>query len=344
MKITRDNYEIYFIDYFDKELNLDEVSELKSFLYANPDLQAEFDAFDNSPIHGNSIKFKGKESLKKPIVLTDIDYEQELLIAAVENDITASQKIELNALVSKNQMLQTDYSIYLKTILKPDLNEKFIKKSKLKKFIITRSSLLVAGSSIAAGLIVFYSVFSTINYQPSSNLYSRTMANKATLLNRSFIEMEITPTEVKSQNTVTYVSEQIALNETISVEKEAMINTQYVERMRGVNAYYLEGNKSLSTKEVSTTSIASTITLNKVENITENKESKTLLTEVKSIVFNKEANEKVSSLDFAQAVISGYNQISGKSIKLDKYTDDKGQQYLAYRGENLNLKSKIKSR
>jgi hypothetical protein len=42
MKISRQNYEQYFVDYLDGKLNDEQVGVLMSFLEFNPDLKEEF--------------------------------------------------------------------------------------------------------------------------------------------------------------------------------------------------------------------------------------------------------------------------------------------------------------
>ena len=46
MKINRNNYEMYFIDYLDGVLSPDLVSELLLFLDENPDLKEELSDLD----------------------------------------------------------------------------------------------------------------------------------------------------------------------------------------------------------------------------------------------------------------------------------------------------------
>ena len=45
--LSRSNYEIYFLDYYEGNLTESQRRELMSFLEQNPDLKEEFDSFVN---------------------------------------------------------------------------------------------------------------------------------------------------------------------------------------------------------------------------------------------------------------------------------------------------------
>ena len=67
--ISRSNYEIVFIDYFDGKLDKIQQEELFVFLRMNADLQDEFNHY--SGIHAEpdlNLGFDGKDRLKKDII------------------------------------------------------------------------------------------------------------------------------------------------------------------------------------------------------------------------------------------------------------------------------------
>ena len=47
MKITRDNYQAYILDYFEGTLSVQEKESLLAFLNAHPDCRKEFEEFEN---------------------------------------------------------------------------------------------------------------------------------------------------------------------------------------------------------------------------------------------------------------------------------------------------------
>ena len=65
MSININNYEIYFIDYFDGNLPEEVVAELMLFLEANAELKEEFESFENINLTQDKIVFEDKSSIKK---------------------------------------------------------------------------------------------------------------------------------------------------------------------------------------------------------------------------------------------------------------------------------------
>lgn len=84
--ITRENYEIYFIDYLEGILSSEEVAMVNNFLTVNPDLKEELEI-----IQGESVQLKSDGSsvdftfLKKHATITE-ENEDEFFIGAIENE------------------------------------------------------------------------------------------------------------------------------------------------------------------------------------------------------------------------------------------------------------------
>ena len=90
MKISRDNYEVFFIDYFEGNLNREEKEELQRFLSKNPDLKNEFDQFEEINVAEPEREYKYKTELKKQV--SDLgkvneDTIDEYSIAFLEGDL-----------------------------------------------------------------------------------------------------------------------------------------------------------------------------------------------------------------------------------------------------------------
>ena len=63
--ITRENYEIFFLDYAEGNLNPSQVKELYAFLKAHPDLKQELEAYENITLPAADDIHDDKEELKK---------------------------------------------------------------------------------------------------------------------------------------------------------------------------------------------------------------------------------------------------------------------------------------
>ena len=80
MEISRQNYEQYFIDYLDGNLNPEQVEILLSFLEFNPDLKEEFTSIgkiflvpDETTFSGKANLLKSESDLAEATVLKDFD-------------------------------------------------------------------------------------------------------------------------------------------------------------------------------------------------------------------------------------------------------------------------------
>lgn len=155
--ITRNNYEVYFIDYFDGKLSDGEVEELLRFLSNNSDLEEEFYALleqsDNMAISGADFTFETvKRDERFGYDLTTFDY---LCIADVENEIGNDEKKLLSQSVNANSKLKHDLELYHKTKV-PTEAVIFPNKEQLKKniFLKKRTRKVLTYSSIAAAVTI----------------------------------------------------------------------------------------------------------------------------------------------------------------------------------------------
>ena len=139
MKINRDNYELFFINYFDGCLNPEELDDLMLFLKNNPDLEDELLSFEKIDVSAKEeAHFELKNSLKKTISdkreITPKNID-EFLIASLENDLTYNDTDRLEKFLEENPQYKSDLATYSKTILNPDLNITFPNKKMLKKHV-----------------------------------------------------------------------------------------------------------------------------------------------------------------------------------------------------------------
>jgi hypothetical protein len=166
MKITRKNYEIYFLDFYDGTLKSENTAELHRFLELNPDLKEEFDGFENIEIQPETIYFSDKQNLKKITEekyfdISDFEY---LCIADIEKDISKEQKSELTRKIKISKENEEVYKTIVKTKLKPDLSIKYSLKNRIKRFTIGFNKNLVYKISAAAVLLIFIGISTFVFY------------------------------------------------------------------------------------------------------------------------------------------------------------------------------------
>lgn len=146
MKINRNNYEVWFLDYYEGRLTPEQVKELMEFLYLHYDLKQEFESFENVSIpQAKKVVFDGKELLKKKIIVSVGNINEsnytDLFIAYHENDLSEEEKNNVLLFVEKNPSLKKDFELFSKTRVAADTSLKFDAKQNLKK-----SKIVTAGS------------------------------------------------------------------------------------------------------------------------------------------------------------------------------------------------------
>ncbi|HLN56453.1 MAG TPA: hypothetical protein VK207_10695, partial [Bacteroidales bacterium] len=99
MKITRENYEIWFVDWLDNNLSGEEIEELNFFLENNPDLRDEFSDLSAIRLKPDLKPFPARDQVKRsPADISGKQFEF-MCAASVENDLNDRQQAELNEMI-----------------------------------------------------------------------------------------------------------------------------------------------------------------------------------------------------------------------------------------------------
>lgn len=138
MKINRDNYEAYFLDYHEGQLSPEMVEEVLLFVDQNPDLKTVFEEFESvSLIADQDIVFEKKSSLKKNQVfatsqVNELNYE-EYLIGEAEGILTAEQLASIEEFISINPQFEKDRRLFALAHLSDEKDIVFEAKASLKQ-------------------------------------------------------------------------------------------------------------------------------------------------------------------------------------------------------------------
>ncbi len=117
MKINRENYEAYFLDYHEGQLSPEMVQEVKAFVALNPDLSESFYEFEAFTLAGEpEIIFDKKSSLKKNQVITtatvnELNFE-EFMISETEGLLSSDQMASLDEFIQLNPQLEKDRRLF----------------------------------------------------------------------------------------------------------------------------------------------------------------------------------------------------------------------------------------
>ncbi len=154
MAINRENYEIWFIDYLDGNLDKSSTEQLYAFLENNPDLAEELQMLENVNLEASAEVFEQKEKLLKPdTALTDIPEVDYLLIKRMEEGLTRDEEMSLAGYFDANPALIISVGEYQKTRLIADETVHFPMKTSLLKRSLR--PVLPAWSGIAAAFLLF---------------------------------------------------------------------------------------------------------------------------------------------------------------------------------------------
>lgn len=164
MEINRDNYEIWFVDYFDHTLGPQDVAELLIFLEENPDLKIEFENYEHIRIPCDThVVFSLKDELKKNN--DESRYTDHEIIAYLEDDLDHDAMQDFTIRLKNDPALMKQVDLYKKTFLVPDKSVIFRYKNSIKRFTLAAFSLRVFyySASAAAVLLLAFGLY---------NLYS----------------------------------------------------------------------------------------------------------------------------------------------------------------------------
>lgn len=158
MKITRSNYESYFLDFLEGNLDPSLLDEFQLFLKVNPDLAAELEMGDIITLLTNQdIRFEAKEELKKSVSYQEMEF-QERAVAYYEGDLSVSEQKEFEASLSENSAEATEVQQFGKLKLVADPAIVYDNKAQLKKSIVL-IPLWMKVASVAAMLLLAFLLF-----------------------------------------------------------------------------------------------------------------------------------------------------------------------------------------
>jgi hypothetical protein len=165
MIINRKNYETYFLDYLEGNLEPSLVREFLVFLETNPDLKAEFNIFREIFIEADhEVLFPDKDNLKKkyiPVGEINADNIEFHLVSLMEGDADEVSQKDIYKFLELNPAYQKQLDEIKATKLIPDDSVVYPDKKNLKKRtpIIPLRVIGIAAASVAALFLITLGIF-----------------------------------------------------------------------------------------------------------------------------------------------------------------------------------------
>jgi hypothetical protein len=190
MKINRNNYESFFIDYLEGNLDEKLVDDFIEFLQQNPDLKEELSLFETVSVGQEEITFGKKELLLKEKYDIEKEFNQ-AAIASLEGEISPSEKVEFDNYLFTHPEKQKEAKLFILTKLQPDQSVVFNKKNNLYHYSTGKTILL--WTTRAAAVIIFALTVYTFIDKSSNKIIPE---NRVAVIEKE-PEKKINPSEIK---------------------------------------------------------------------------------------------------------------------------------------------------
>ncbi len=371
MNITRSNYEIYFIDYLEGNLDTSAQAALDKFLQVNPDLKEELKSFKPVKLEAEKIQYKDKDKLKKNV--SDLLFAEKnfnkTCIARLEGDLTPQQQKEFDEYLNKNPELKKQYKKFTKTKLKP-FAVFYQNKSGLKKMRIIhdkRYRRIVTGIiSMAASVILFFIFFVQPNIN-NNNTSEPQIAEAEVKVDLEKKKEKIPPKdEEKSKKEEKKDKTQIKNNKNTSDKKKSKtVNPVKKNKSSDVFRSDIMDNiivenlppekvpvktiNDCSGQAIALLDIPAVSTNNKHRHSKQEYEEYLTLQEFLSkqvrekIIDKTKRVEQIDFWDVAQAGVRGISKITGKDMKLENEYDENGKlKIIAFNSENFSFSTSVR--
>lgn len=159
-RISIFNYEAFYLDFLEGNLNEEDTVLLLKFLDKHPDLKVALDDLESLTLEeANTDLYSFKASLKKSDIQSDIintENFEDFSIAALEGQLNKEKTEEFNALIAANPALEKEWSVTQKLVFEPDTNVVYPEKEALKrkKAIVLWPYFVAAASILIAFMII----------------------------------------------------------------------------------------------------------------------------------------------------------------------------------------------
>lgn len=241
MKIARDNYEPFFLDYLEGNLEENLIDQFLDFLNQNPDLKEELNLFENIHLPEEQVVFKGKEHLYKAENDSSFAFERKA-VAFMEGDLPNEERNSFEAYLAVHPELQKEYSLFTKTRLIADAGIKYPQKQKLyrKSGMPVMLNWVARAAAVVVLLWGISSLFPTENQKPGPKAVPEIASVKispASPAKNVSPEKKILETEITEKPAAKIIKESSDVQEYIANHKEQLPTERVISPERDQTGY-----------------------------------------------------------------------------------------------------------
>jgi hypothetical protein len=117
MRIDKNNYEAFLLDYIEGNLSAEMTAELMLFLQQNPEIESGMDGFKIISLEKEDAKFDAKKELKRKEFVVNDDVIEGLIISCINGDLSKAEEKKLMEIVTDNPDYSKLFSQYKRTKL-----------------------------------------------------------------------------------------------------------------------------------------------------------------------------------------------------------------------------------
>jgi len=352
MKPTRENYEIWCIDYLDGKLSSDEVADFMLFLAENRDLSDEFDgirSLDTSVSTAEPIV--SFTHLKKEFSEEQLDKNtfDEFCIAFYEGDLEDKEIKRLKSFISAHPEFMSRFEAYKELTLEADLSIKYPNKKQLKRTIpFYRYKIYKYILPIAAAAAVIAILIRTPENPGIQNIEDLHSSAKSAISPHDIIEVEAENSSVQNeqmaeQNTAKFPvqetkksSEQSVTNNAIAVFDTTTDRPDIFIPSIAFHKQNILISSQVNQKIIIPTTALHSPPSGRIEEFLEMASIRSY--QVRNILFNPTLDKML------QKSVDGINQIAETDLKYHSDTDENGRLLaFALTSERFNFKRKMRS-
>ncbi|MBN2350882.1 MAG: hypothetical protein JXJ22_18740 [Bacteroidales bacterium] len=353
--ITRENYEIFLIDYIDGKLDTVKAAELLVFLSENPDIEDDFNNLERINITPAEPGCFNTSFLKKDLndvkEITSKNYE-EFIIAKFENDLNPDDIKRIDEFISNNPKYEQDVISFKKVFLSPDSTIQYKDKHKLKKSIpVFRvySKYIYLAASVAAAVLLLFTVLKPFEHQSApiqATIFSDTEPDSENKQEK--VQTKITiPDNPDHFTEIQSIKKDIPKVPTLQ-EKDITLTRQIISEREEIPQFLAIKTELIPVNSADNNEIISMLTQPKTigqKPIIENRNNP--LSKINTFLNDKNILT-IEKVDFWSAInlgLKGFNNLTEAGVELKKETDNNGMvTAYALESENFSVRSTSKSK
>ena len=338
MKPDRSNYEKWFLDRLDGNLNQRESEQLDIFLSENPDLKEELADLKDLKLVPPQIEYPSKSSLNKSSSeITDNQFDF-LCIGFVENDLNQEEADELFEVISANPQRKAGFELFQRTKLTPPEiiyrnKGTLIRKTPFQKIIRMSAVSLSAAATVAIMVIAWLNVAE--NNPGDSDILAKYMNNDGRVFHSLYAELaEVSVLSAADENLLNITKQSSVFN---NIKESAEISSFADKTLNAVQQHSSEMISSVGIPNYSDINLIKTplITTELIQpsvifpGTTQQSRAlgKYLAKTFRTKILKEDTLDEspVKGFEIAEAGVNGINKLLGWQMAFEKNSDENGE-------------------